>query len=266
MIHNVQKQCILCGTAEALNTAMAISLDDEPRTKVTVALCDTCSEDATPRRAREAYLKKQVQIDEVIAQARALGLELSPSNTSGLVVAQAPPAPPRAPAAIRQAPEVAPLLEGEDVIPTSVIDLGSMVSVGGVTQLGGSQIRVQSHASHDLNSLQDRLPDDMRDGRARMQVVQGRCGQPISIPALRSDRTGVTKIRVVKSDDQQLQQRARRLCEESSPTQAWLRPSFRDGYRIENQERRCPLCGGGGHVQQASGSQLCPKCSGTGIV
>lgn len=275
MVPNLKTTCILCGSAADLNTVMGVALEDEGKTKIQVALCDACCEDCTPKKAREAYVRKQAQIDEVLAQARALGMDLSGMTQGGLVLAQAPAQAPAAVAPQQGAVQhqvlpqgVSPVLEGDDVVDTAMIDRGGMVSVGGQVAhaSGAMQSSVPSHASHSFASLQSKLPADLRQGQARMQMVEGRGGQPLAIPSLRIDKTGVTRIRVVKSDDHQLQQRARRLVGESMPTEAWQRPSFRDGYRLEQTEHRCPICSGSGEIVNGGARQLCPKCQGAGMI
>lgn len=275
MIPNLMKTCIVCGSAVDLNTMLGVTLEDELRTKVQVAVCDLCAEDCTPKKAREAYTTKQSQIDEVMARAKELGFDLSVISPTGLVLTRdTTPAPgTQVPANAANLMSVlpvgvTPVLEGEDVVPTAVIDRGSMVSVGGTTRhiTGAMETSVPSHASHNIMSLQSKLPADLRQGQARMQMMEGRAGQQIAIPTLRIDKTGVTSIRLVKSDDAQLQQRSKRLVAESGPTEAWKRPSFRDGYRLEQTERRCPICGGQGQLPGNKGTQLCPKCKGSGMV
>ena len=273
MVPNLQKTCLLCGTATELNTMMGVALEDEVKTKIQVALCDGCAEDCTPKIAREAYTKKQAQIDDVLAQARALGMDLSGMTQGGLVLAQnnaatTMPVPTSQSSVLPQVlpPGVTPVLEGDDVVDTSLIDRGAMVSVGGQAQMGINNVSVPSHASHSLSSLRDQLPADMRNGQARMQIVEGRGGQPLSIPSVRYDKTGVTHYRVVQSSNEQLQQRAKRLVGESMPTEAWRRPSFRDGYRLEHTDHRCPICSGSGEILNNRVKQYCPKCHGVGMI
>src|SRR5208283_5164588 len=71
--------CIFCGKPENLNTSMTIQVDEG---KVKVDICDDCAEEATLKKAREAYQKKMEAIKDILAQARALGFELQP-NTPG---------------------------------------------------------------------------------------------------------------------------------------------------------------------------------------
>lgn len=269
MVPNLHKSCILCGATKDLNTAMGVTLEDDSKTKVQVHLCDSCAEDCTPKIARAAYVKKQAQIDEVIARAKELGMDLTQTGSHGLVAVTQPiqeqvriiEQPARSALA-----GVVPVLEGDDVVPTSMIDRGNMVSVGGNAVMGNTQVAVGSHASHDVNTLKNKLPDDMRVGQAKMQIVEGRGGQPLVIPAMRSDKTGITRIRVVKSNDAQLQQRAKRLVAQSSPQEAWKRPSFKDGYMMENTDRSCPMCNGVGKVRNRGQEELCQRCQGTGVI
>ena len=44
---------------KSLNTEMTITVDEQ---KIPVKVCDKCSEDATPKLVREAYLKKKEEL------------------------------------------------------------------------------------------------------------------------------------------------------------------------------------------------------------
>jgi len=67
--------CVYCGASENLNTTLQITLDGGERT--TVVICDEHAEDATIKSARIAYTNRQKQIDEFLAQAKLLGLNIS---------------------------------------------------------------------------------------------------------------------------------------------------------------------------------------------
>ena len=258
-------QCIFCDAVEFLNTQLTITIDNG--TKVVVKICDTHAEDATVKLARAAYLDKKLKIDEVIAQAKALGLYVSESN--GLTIAQQhksdthesfekndpkiivkAPAPP--------APVVsAPAIDKSIAVPTSKLDRG-VVSVGG--NAGG--VPVQQLHSHDYNSLSDKLPPGTRDGYAEMTMVEGRGGQPIAIPQRRVDGTGTTRITVVKSDDNALQSRFKNMAHDSMRDGG---PDFgKGGY--QDAQRTCPLCRGNTIIKQNKLDITCPKCNGSGQI
>lgn len=255
-------QCVYCDKTSDLNTSLTITLEDGNR--VSVDICDEHAEDATVKTAREAYVNKQKQIEDVIAQARALGLEVGPTTQGGLVTVQQTPAPAQAPVPAKpQQREINDddLGSDEDVVDTSLIDSRpGMMSVGGNTEMGS----VASHASFSVNGQQDILPEDARKGKARMRLVEGRGGQPLAIPEKRVDGTGTTKIKVANiENDQKLQTRFKRMADDSLNDKV---PNFaRSGY--QNTTVNCPFCRGQGEVNQGGGKKIeCPKCEGAGLI
>ena len=69
--------CVYCGGSDNLNTTFTITIDEE---KIKVFICDEHAEDASVKTAKEAYLKKQKDIDSFLAQAKALGLNVTINN------------------------------------------------------------------------------------------------------------------------------------------------------------------------------------------
>lgn len=249
-------QCIYCETSNDLNTQFSITVEDGK--KIQVKICDKHSEEATVKTAKEAYLTKIKRIEEVMAQAKLLGLHLS-ENANGFVHV-APSTKP-----IKQAPQIQDSTVLEDLrndpnaISTSKLDGRGFQSVGG--DAGGYS--VSSHSSHDFNSLSDKLPEGLRVGLAQMSVVEGRGGQPLVIPQKRVDGTGTTTIIVKKSEnDDRLQSRFKKMAQDSIGDKT---PDFaRAGY--QNTTRSCPICRGSGVIIQARSQTSCPKCSGSGMI
>lgn len=256
-------QCVYCEKTDTLNTQLTVTLEDGSR--VTVDICDDHAEDATVKTARAAYLAKQDKIAEVIAQAEALGLKLGPTTQSGIatVERQVPLPQERQPTQPTQ-PTPQPIIEDldneDDVVSTSVIDSRpGMMSVGGQTELGA----VASHGSHEVSGKRDVLPQEAREGKAKMALVEGRGGQPIAIAEKRVDGTGTTRVKVTnKENDQKLQSRFKRMAQDSIDDKV---PDFaRSGYK--NTTVSCPFCRGQGSVNQGTKIIECPKCEGAGFI
>lgn len=260
--------CVYCNTSSNLNTELTITLEDG--NKVTVAICDEHAEEASIKTAKAAYLEKQTEIQKVIEQARALGLNIS-ETAGGLAIAQAAPAPeppPQLPAEVEQAqPEPTQqvrrtprkngdnLEEDPDVVSTDRLDSHrGMHSVGGGTDFGS----VESLSSHDMDGFKEKLPDQARKGVAKMGIAEGREGQPIIIPRVRKDGTGTTRVNIVKTDDRVLQESFKKMAKDSMEDRV---PDFaRSGY--SNSTRDCPICRGECEVN----GETCPKCKGQGII
>lgn len=253
--------CVFCDKSGDLNTEMTITL--EGGSKVSVHLCDTHADDATPKTVREAYLARQTKIAEVLAQARALGLNVAEfKNDGGILV---PTAQPRPPAMIPPPlPRTEFDLQGDDIVPTSVLDSSrGMLSVGGATDFG----HVSSHSSHSLSELKKALGSDL-NGKAKLAVVEAREGMPIVIAETRVDGTGTTRMRISKKeDDSRLQVRFKKMADQSMRHN--ITPDFaRAGYK--NAQAECPVCRGACVVKQMVAGVVreitCPKCAGLGSI
>lgn len=248
--------CVYCGVSENLNTTLQITLDNSE--KVTVVICDEHAEEATIKSARVAYTNKQKQIDDFLAQAKALGLNISINTGNNLSVVQAPVQQ----APVQQAPQYAPqqtpqtqaILEGDDVVSTDFIDNKMMRSVGG----GG----VESFSSFQAGSSKDKLDPNLLRGRAKITMMEGREGIPIAIPERRVDGTGTTRIKISKREnDQNLQNRFKRMAEDSIRDRS---PDFKSGYR--DSMKSCPLCHESGSIRNMNQDIVCPKCQGSGVI
>lgn len=252
----MKPQCIYCSSTSGLDTKLTISLEDG--SKVSVDICNTHAEEATVKTAREAYLKKQAMIDEVLRQAEALGINISQPTSSGLIVAQQ--AKPNVP---QQSPVQQPnttdefWAQDESWIPTAKVDAinnKGMRSVGGNTEYG----TVSSHSSYAVSGEKDKLPEHLRNGKVKVDIFEGRSGAPVAIPSRRVDGTGTTHIQIIKSEnDERLQRRFKNLASSSMQDK---QPDFRNGY--DGSTRACPFCDGNGIVKNKD----CPKCNGLGVI
>jgi hypothetical protein len=246
--------CVFCNCSVNLNTEMTIKLDDG--TKIEVQICDEHAEEATLKTVKIAYQNRQDKIKEVLAQAAALGLNVTEGK--GLFVAeQTKPSPRKTEALAKPVERMSPIANDDpDLVSTEFVDSRpNMQSVGGVI----NDSRVDSVSSHDMNNLTDKLPPEVRKGVAKLSVVEGRGGQPTAIPSFRKDGTGTTTIRIVKTTDNDLQESFRNMASDSMADKA---PNFaRGGYA--DSIRDCPFCSGSGTVK---GSAPCPKCAGSGYI
>lgn len=251
--------CVYCGSHDNLNTELTIQLDSK---RIKVLICDEHSEEASIKTAKDAYLAKRAKIDEVLQAARALGLNISdeeatPSRSLVIPKQDMPKqhisneqVQPKK--AMTQAIPPQETIE-EGFIPTSRLDsLRSVASVGGSTGYGS----VESLSAHDFNSFSDKLPKELKNGVAKVDVLELRDGIPTPIPTIRRDGTGTTKISISKTDDNMLQNNFKRMANASMQDKV----SFaQNGY--QNQERPCPMCNGSG-----GSKSICTKCNGSGII
>lgn len=247
------KTCIFCGSTDNLNTELNINVDGQ---KITVDICDEHAEDATIKTARGAYLDRQSKIEDLLKQAQMLGLNLSvdgSSDTPSKVIRETPSVKNnvvREDVKIKEAPPKVEEL-GDDFIPADMLDRPTQTKGG---MVDGHNI--ESYGSYDYDDFQDKLPEDVRKGHAKLDMVQGDSGRPIAIPVERRDGTGSTKITIKKSSDDELQRNFANAAENEV--------SFRNGYNTSLKD--CPLCRGTGEIKMNTGLQDCPKCGGVGMI
>lgn len=236
--------CIFCGTSDNLNTQLGITLDDG--VQVTVWICDEHAEDATVKLAKQAYLDRKRQIDDLMEQAKRLGIDLTASA-------------PKATVAPRQATPPPAIPSGDDIIPSTQLHSREFVTRGG----NAGNVNIPGESGHDVRSVAQKLPQDALDGYAQMDIVEGRGGQPLAIPKKIVDGIGVTRITISKSeDDASLQNRFKRMAQDTMQDRS---PDFaRAGYN--NTQKDCPICRGSGYIRQKGGETNCPKCGGVGQI
>jgi len=206
--------CIICGSSENLNTSMTISVDDK---EITVKICDADSDTATPKLVKDHYADKKSEIDEIIAKAKELGLEVNIPTDGGIVTVEKPPEPKQTPAVdptiapTQTDPAIMSAIEGtkdDGVLSTRVIDNVSQ----NIRSISGGEAGAESHAAYIPGSGQDKLDPVLLEGKVKMAAGEGRGGQVIAVPSIRVDQTGTTTIRVKQNvDDNVLQRRFKEL-------------------------------------------------------
>ncbi len=261
--------CVFCDKSDSLNTSLTLTLDDG--TKVSVLICDTHAENATIKTTKAAYLKKQKKIAIIMEKAKALGLNITDVQQQGkLLVSTVENQPTKQ---LIQQPindqQIIPNQDDPDEVSTDKIDRpGGIISVGGTGNVQGQSVSVSANRSHDLSSLESKLPEEARKGKAKMVVVEGREGQPLAIPEKRTDGLGTTVLKITKKeDDARLQTRFKKMATDSIHHDRT--PDFaRAGY--QNTQVECPICRGECNIKQNVGGIVkdttCPKCNGTGTI
>lgn len=256
--------CVFCTSNDNLNTEMTVTLDDG--NKISVEICDVHAEDATVKTAKAAYTSRQAQIAAVLEQAKALGLDLS-QTSSGLTIVKSKPQPKsRAPEVV--VPEVDPTIileDEEDVCETTGIDVAAPMSR--VTVASSLPAGVSASGGRNYGIGKDKLPDSMMKGKAKIEVMEGRGGMPIAIPAKKVDGMGTTRIKITNTGDKDndLQKRFKNMADSSKADPNNNRaPDFRNGYG--ESVKICPICHGDGEVMNAAMKINCPKCGGSGEI
>lgn len=244
--------CVICGASDNLNTDMTIVVDDK---KIKIKVCDVHADDITPKAAREAYTAKKAEIDAILAAAAKYGLKLQTPGTSKLAILQQEPSASATPqkTAVIHTKE----LDGDNVIPTSVID-SKIQSIKGVSGVIGNH-RVEGQNAHNLQNVANQLPVGATEGKVKMALVEGRSGQLMAIPSVRQDKLGTTVISVSKSvTDADIQRRLRRQQSLGDSAHCY----GPDGYDIHN----CTMCGGATTIINKGERIPCPKCNGAGLL
>jgi len=256
---------------------MTITVDD---VKITVDICDEHAETATLKSVKEAYATKKTKIDELMAQAKALGLTFTSMQQQGsLIVPVSAPAPetkqtvqPNIQRVAQPTPVAQPALtvdnlDSDEFISASIVDSRQgMVSVGGETKYG----HIPGHSSINAQTLSEdtaKISQKTINGKVKMALFQGRNGSPLALPETRVDGLGTTRLKVANVDtDSKLQSRFKRMVQDSAMDRA---PDFT--YRgYEDAQVTCTLCRGTQTIKTSSGGRvshvMCPKCNGAGTI
>lgn len=258
----MQPTCVYCGSTQDLNTQLTISLENG--TKITAAICDEHAEDASVKTARAAYLKKQAEIDDFLEKAKALGIEVQAQSGSGGIILAQQPIQHQAGSVVQPQSQVpvVPIVDEKEAqegwVSTAKVDgAKGMRSVGGSTEFGG----VSGHSSYQVGG-EDTLGENVRRGKVKMALAEGRAGAPLAVPEKRIDGTGTTRIRIVhKESDHTLQRRFKDMAQDSRQSENnSAGPDFRQGYN--ESTRTCPIC----HGDCVINDENCPKCEGLGVI
>jgi hypothetical protein len=223
---------------------MNIVVNDQ---KITIYLCDEHAENTTVKTAKDKYIERQNKINDLMEQAKKLGLDLTTQHTEAAKPEK------RTERKVSNADVPQTETEGERWISTSKFE---DVEERGSSSVGGQG--AQSYTNYKPSQLTDTLDDNLRDGKVKIGIIEGRDGSPVPIPLERIDGTGTTSIRIVKTEtDQTLQKRFKAMANMGLTDD---QPDFRRGYT--ESTRDCPICRGDCFVN----GKTCPKCNGSGLI
>lgn len=256
------KNCVYCGCSDNLNTSFVITLDDG--SKVSVDICDAHAEDATVKTAKIAYTAKQQQIQSLLQQAAALGLQLAPVGQNGLVTltdtSPKPQVVPQKPKReIIQPEQEQTEYRPTDLIPTHVVDNKSapLPTVNAVGNVPGGQ------SSIDLKSVAGQLPESALLGEARPVIAEGRAGTPVRFVQYRRDGLGTTQINIANVEtDASLQARFKNMAKDTERDKI---PDFING-GYNDTIVTCPMCRGSCVIRRSGAEVPCPNCHGAGFL
>ena len=241
---------------------MTITLDDGAKAEVWVS--DSYLDQATPVKVKEATIKileaqsgKQKEIEELLARAKELGIDLGGSGAAP-VAAQPQASTPTTPAKQAKAEptpfneDVQPEVAGARIIDSVDADK-AMDNLAVDNQTGGQAGGMRQ--AYEVRSDEE-ASEDLRGGeKDEINTVRVRDGMSIAIPTRRVGKMGETKIQIVDSGgDSALQERFKSLNGGDGQQST-------AGYTVRSAQ--CGLCRGQGVVM---GSKKCPKCGGAGMV
>lgn len=254
-----RKVCVYSGSTEDLNTSMKIRLEDGSIVEVWVS--DLYADEATPKSAREAYLKQRDTEGEEIRKlqeaAAKLGLKL-------VGVQDMPPEPTQvirptaAPAAKPKGPQQT-IAEGTRIVDGRTADKGVDLQVQ-YAQNGASSQAPLPVSQYEVKTV-EKPSEDLKAGeRAEIGMVRGRGGLEVAIPVRRQGKTGTTNVTVIDTGgDAQLQKRFKSM---ANASESGMVNYGKDGYDVKFIT--CTACHG--TCRDLSGKNPCPKCKGAGEI
>ena len=247
-------KCIICDGGDNLNTSMDITFNDK---KYTIYLCDEHADDTTPKQAKAALSTKMEKLEEIIKQAEAMGLKIvNPSEQSKIIVVEQGSVP--APKADKR----------------TVSKLPGFKGVSGAATGEGASVNLPGHASISVDNVMQQTVSDMKSQgklnenvatpenyETEAQMLTTSTRGAIILPKKQSGNTGTTEIRVVQTDNRQLQDRFKSEADESLQTDQSILKSKKT---YTDDAVPCTFCRGSGISRM--GGVACPKCQGTGLL
>jgi len=266
----MENKCVYCNVADNLNTTFTITLDDGNR--VAVYICDEHAEDATVKSAKAKYLEKKTEIDDFIARAKELGLQVNEPTQPGKIatasVIQQPTPQQQAPQP-KQAPPQDVIDDGTGmVVDSSEFDVRSRRGVIGTGGALNGVHTAEQYQNIDLSQVRrenkEALPPEAFRGKVKVEAVEGRTGQILNIPSQRVDGTGTTTIRIAKTtSDADLQRRTKQMARDTIDDK---HPGYGPHGLGYERSTTCPLCKGKCSVYHNRQWIECPKCGGIGEI
>ncbi len=258
--------CIYCKSTTDLNTEMKITTDSG--SQAVVLICDACADDASVKTAKVKYQERMVKIEEVMALAKAMGLEVVvPTDNKKLAIASSPAQEPKK-EIITKVPDIfIPDMEAnsnEIIVPTSRADSVKIDAIQHAdsgahsTNLREYDLKVIS-SDQSITESSQRVQQARANGQVKMSAVEGRAGVQMPIPTVRKDGTGTTLISINKDvNDMALQQRFKNFADRTVHNQ-------HNGYS-RGYDKACTMCNGQQKIANRGTMIDCPKCKGSGLL
>lgn len=279
-------KCIKCGATSELDTMLTVSLDEG---KFNVAVCDKHSEDITPKEAKTLVKQKLDELNKLLKELSGFGYDV---NSLGkiAVATQKDPSPAEPAPAVEEQEKPTGLVianaKGEIIgekqvgkglkIKKNTKMLSKVKSIGGAASGAGGAVNLEMRQSLNADDSVDRAIVKAKESGAiskdaevirpvteevEMQVVRGRGGVPMQIPAKIKHNIGTTRVSVVDTGgDQMLQNRFRQFADHTKRSGGEGHIYGRDGMDVSD----CPMCEGTGTARVGGGK--CPKCDGVGLL
>lgn len=248
--------------------------------RVTVSICDEHADSASPKTAKEAYLKIKDEFEKLKSIAAAFGCDLVQHQTAPnklAIATQQPLVKPaianEVPAAQRDLPpgQVPGPLSGRLATPTPPPADGQYLdsqAAADILRRHQGNIRVsaeakamaylQQEAPIDQSTLAESAGDALR-GKTKLAKFRGRIGTELVLPTKIINGLGITNIAVVNhmsSSDYE-----RRFKDMAKDSIADNLDRYKDGYHTVT----CPACDGKCMVSDRGVDMVCPRCSGSGV-
>jgi hypothetical protein len=197
----MDKVCVYCRTTSDLNTELTITLENGERCKVYV--CDVHAEDATIKSAREAYLKNQRDINELLQRLKELEFSPEPTATPAkLQIIKKVHEPTIESEPLEEAIDVEAYQTSPDQTFVDAMEFEAKTKAGTVAAPSGG-VNESIHGSlagadaDALAKVRGQIPESAIRGFVKPEVVAIRGGnQQVVIPAEKVDGFGTLSIRI----------------------------------------------------------------------
>jgi len=257
---DLSKKCVFCDSTSSLDTVMTVKVDNH---KFKIGVCENCEDYATPKAVKEAaasQINKQNEIDQekadLIKRAREMGLVIAEPDQVPIHSSEQPePEPerpqlpakkkpkPLAPGRVEKIESSQALQMGHIHTPTSASGSGA---AAGISWSGGQENQYSLDREFATRDGEVAKPKDFI---TESQIVEGREGIPVQLPAKVQGDSGQTDIHIIKVSPQEMLDRFKALNENPIPG-------------AYDSQRDCTFCNATGRTRV--GGHKCPKCNGRG--
>lgn len=243
----LDNKCIVCGSSLDLNTILNIVIDE---VKYSVAICDKHSDDTTPKQVKELVLKRIDILNNLICGLKDFGINISDLGTISVAAKDDKIDKKIDEQKSEPIDNKSVKLVKKERIPTVRVISGN---IEGHNIKGNESIKTEDVINETINKLNKKL--DIKivkpiTEHIEEQVISAHGGK-MTIPKKIKHNIGTTLINVVPTSDKMLQERFKRIANNS----------MRDEHESKMQE--CIKCNGTG---VGANTKPCERCGGSGII